>query len=173
MVAIITKTRKLGSRNKIKSCNGPIATNIWGSWSPYIGQEVSAYFRPQTSKFRLYSWHFRHRNLDFRLAVFTINFCAHRPKPSFSRVSVISLNQNVKFRTFWWKSSNILTCLSICSLIWSVIIVNKSFYIAFSLPIWQEIYVLWSPFLYSHYVNGVLCKMLLRVAVYCYFFVFV
>jgi hypothetical protein len=50
-----------------------------------IGQEVSAYFRPQTSKFRLYSWHFRHRNLDFRLAVFTINFCAHRPKPSFSR----------------------------------------------------------------------------------------
>ena len=33
--------------------------------------------------------------------------------------------------------------------------------------------VLWSPFLYSHYVNGVLCKMLLRVAVYCYFFVFV
>ena len=25
----------------------------------------------------------------------------------------------------------------------------------------------------SHYVNGVLCKMLLRVAVYCYFFFFV
>ena len=51
-----------------------------GSWSPYIGREVSSYFRPQISKFRLYSWHFRHRNLDFKLAVFTIIFCAHRPK---------------------------------------------------------------------------------------------
>ena len=57
-----------------------------GSWSPYIRREASSYFRPQTSKFRLYSWHFRHRNLDFRLAVFTINVCAHRPKPSFSEL---------------------------------------------------------------------------------------
>jgi hypothetical protein len=32
MVAIITKTRKFGPRNKIKSCNGPIATKIWGKW---------------------------------------------------------------------------------------------------------------------------------------------
>jgi hypothetical protein len=85
MVAIITKTRKFGPRNKIKSCNGTITTKIWGnislsytfksayinikacgSWSPYIGREVSSYFRPQTSKFRLYSWHFRHRNLDLK-----------------------------------------------------------------------------------------------------------
>ena len=28
MAAIITKTRKFGSRNKIKSCNGPIAAKI-------------------------------------------------------------------------------------------------------------------------------------------------
>ena len=61
----------------IKSC---------GSWSPYIGREVSSYLRSQTSKFRLYRWHFRHRNLDFRLAIFTINICAHRPKPSFSEL---------------------------------------------------------------------------------------
>ena len=53
-----------------------------GSWSPYIGREVSSYFRPQTSKFRLYSSHFRHRNLDFRLTIFTINFCAHRAGPN-------------------------------------------------------------------------------------------
>jgi hypothetical protein len=32
MVAIITKTRKFGPRNKIKSCNGSIATKIWGKW---------------------------------------------------------------------------------------------------------------------------------------------
>jgi hypothetical protein len=44
-----------------------------GSWSPYIRREVSSYFRPQTSKFRHHSWHLRHRNLDFRLAVFTIS----------------------------------------------------------------------------------------------------
>jgi hypothetical protein len=55
--------------------------------------------------------------------------------------SVNSLYQNIKFRTYWWKSSNILTCLSICSLIWSVIVVNKSFYIDFLLSIWQEIYL--------------------------------
>ena len=57
-----------------------------GPWSPYIGRQLSSYFRPQTSKFRLYSWHFRHRNLDFKLAVFTINVCAHRPKPPFSEL---------------------------------------------------------------------------------------